>query len=352
MEKRFTIYDLAKSLGLSVSTASKALNGYPDINPETRRRVLEEAQRMGFEPNSAARSITTKRSYLIGIVYREDGEGLMHPHFAEILENFRKAMEEHGYQLMFIGDSTGNVQRTILQTCRYRSLDGVLVMAVDRQKPGVEEFLNSSVPMVLVDFEWPGRNSVLSDNQGGMEQVVDHLYELGHRDFLYLSAPRHSPAGEERLMGVTRALESHGIALPPSRIVEAESFDFKSGYQAVERALKNGTEFTAVITAYDRLAFGAIYCLREHGLRVPEDVSITGFDDLNSDQMFFWQLTTVEQQRSQIGAEAARVLLKSMLERKHKAERFRLPVRLVKRATCRSISVPSIQPQAEATLPA
>lgn len=333
-----TIYELAQHLGLSVSTTSKALNGYPDVNEETRKRVLRAAEELGYQPSIAAQSITTKRSYLVGVLYVENtGIGLMHPHFSEILEYFKQTIEQNGYQLMFISQSTGDVKRTLLQTCRYRSLDGLLIMAADRTHPEVVEILGSDIPAVLVDFAWPPRPSVISDNIGGIRMVADYLVSLGHREFVYLAGPIHQIAFELRKEGLIAGLLAHGISLPEERICASDGMDFQGGYEAMESMLPHLPAATAVIGAYDDMTIGALCCLRDHGIRVPEDVSITGFDNIINDQVDYWQLTTVEQPRAQIGTLAAEQLLANMQDKTCEGESVLLPVRLVERSSCRRI---------------
>lgn len=330
-----TIYELAEHLKLSVSTTSKAINGYPDVSDKTRRRVLKAAQSLGYEPSSAARSITTKKSFLIGVVSKEaNGEGLMHPHFSEILEFFKKDIERGGYQMMFTGQNTGGTRRTLMQICRYRSLDGLLIMAEDCTNPEVIEVLQSDIPVVLVDFEWPGRPSVLSDNAAGIKLVVDYLVGLGHRRFMYLAGPQTENAFAVRREAIIKALGVHGLDIPEDMIRPSAGNDFHSGYQAMEAMLPYVGQATVAVGAYDGLMVGARCCLRDHGIRVPEAFSLTGFDNIKSEQVDYWQLTTVEQPRAQIGALAAKILLHNMARRACKGESILLPVKLVERGSC------------------
>jgi len=333
-----TIYKLAKHLGLSVSTTSKALNGYPDVSPETRKRVLSAAEELGYHPSIAAQSITTKRSYLVGILYAENtGTGLMHPHFSEILEYFKQTIEQNGYQLLFISQNTGKTRRTLLQSCRLRALDGLLIMAADRTQAEVIEVLQSDIPAVLVDFAWPSRPSVMSDNVGGIRLVADYLVSLGHRKFVYLAGPVQQMAFGLRRDGLIAGLKNHGITLPEDRICASGGIDFQSGYEAMASMLPLLADTTAVVGAYDDMMIGALCCLRDHGVRVPDDVSATGFDNIINDQVDYWRLTTVEQPRSQIGTLAAEQLLANMRRKTCKGESVLLPVRLMKRGSCRAV---------------
>lgn len=333
-----TIYELAKHLKLSVSTTSKALNGYPDVNEKTRRRVIKAASELGYEPSIAAQSITTKRSYLVGVVYIENtGIGLMHPHFSEILEYFKQEIERSGYQLMFVGESTGTTRRTLLQMCRYRALDGLLIMAADRTHPEVIEVLKSDIPAVLVDFEWPPRPSVLSDNIAGIRMVVDYLFGLGHRRFIYLAGPTNQIAFELRQEGLFAALAAHGIAPEAVHLCESPGIDFQCGYDAMKAMLPHIGDATAVIGTYDGMMIGAMCCLRDENIRVPEDISLTGFDNIINDQVDYWQLTTVAQPRATIGTMAGQQLIKNMEEKTCEGESVLLPLRLIERGSCKRV---------------
>lgn len=332
-----TIYEFAKQVGLSVATVSKAFNNYPDVSERTKNRVLQEARNIGFEPNLAAQTLTTKRSYLIGVIYNEStGEGLTHPHFSEILEHFKRTMEQNGYQIMFLSTLPDDSNRSIVQKCRYRGLDGVLVMAGDPSSEEFTELWSSGIPTVLVDFEWERQSSALCDNRMGMELIAEYLTALGHREFMYLTNPRTHPSAVDRLPALREALSARGIALAEDRIIGGTGYSFDDGYNAIVSNLPLPSEVTAVITAYDRLAFGAMHALREHGYRIPDDISITGFDNLMSEQMEFWNLTTVEQPRSEIGREAARLMLARIAD-SDSTERLRLPLRLIERGSCRKV---------------
>ena len=333
-----TIYDLAKSLNLSVATTSKALNGYSDVSEKTRQRVLAAAKAMQFEPSFNARMLITKRSYLIGILYVDfENMGLSHPHFNEILEHFKREVEEAGYQIMFLGNKVGPKKRTLLGNCRYRGLDAVLIMAADYSHPQVAELLQSDVRCVLVDFGFEGRPSVLSDNHQGMDLLVGYLHRLGHTKMLHMAAPRGTPSGEERLEGFARALQARQLPFSMDQVVFAEGFGFQNGYAAMERLLSKGYDETALLCNCDALASGAMYCLARHGLHVPQDISVTGFDNVNEDQMSPWGLTTIAQPRAQIGSMAADMCISLIEGNAVPPVVTRLPVSLIVRSSCAPI---------------
>ncbi len=334
-----TIYDLAKSLGLSVASTSKALNGYPDVSEKTRQRVLAAAKAMQFEPSVNARMLVTKRSYLIGILYVDfENMGLSHPHFNEILEHFKREVEAAGYQIMFLGNKVGPKKRTLLENCRYRGLDAVLVMAADYTHPQVAELLNSNVHCVLVDFDYQGHPSVLSDNYQGMDLLVSYLQSLGHVRMMHMASPRGTPSGEERLNGFARALADRKLPFSMEQVVFAEGFGFRDGFAAMEKLLDRGLSGTALLCSCDALASGAMYCLAQHGVDVPRSLSVTGFDNVNEEQMSPWHLTTIAQQRAKIGSMAADLCISLIEGRETPPVTTRLPVSLVVRSTCAPVA--------------
>lgn len=339
MSRKFTIYDLARDLGLSVATTSKAFNDYSDISEKTRERVQRRAKELDFEPSMAAKSNTTKQSYLLGVMYSEISEGLMHPHFSEILEYFRQHIERYGYQLMLIGENDRTNRRTLLQTCKFRGVDGLLVMAYDRTNPELLEVLQSSLPVVLVDFEMPNCSSVVSDNIGGMEKLIDYCYQRGHRDFCYISADLSVQSAAERLTAARARLQHYGLSLPDSHVAFTQNHSFDAGYFAMEELLEKQVKATIVIAAYDLFAYGAISCLHTHQISIPNDMSVTGFDDLPTIRLLPYQLTTVRQERKQIGERAAEILLEQVQAGERKVINVRLDTPLIVRSSVLTLNV-------------
>ena len=332
-----TIYDLAKKLGLSVSTTSKALNGYSDVNPLTRERVLTAAKELGYEPSAAARSITTKRSYLIGVVFKDLGGGLMNPHFSEILEHFRQTVESLGYQIMFVSVN----DRTLLQNARWRGLDGVVVLSYDEDSEQLNELLSTAIPAVLTDFDHQNCASVFSDNRAGMEVIVDYLWGMGHRNYCYVSTPLNHTSGIERYDGVRDALACRGMKLEDFQVIHTAGHSHSAGYSAGEALLKNRHlglgQPVACIAASDPVAYGVCTFLKERGISVPGQVSVAGFDDLPLEETNYWQLTTLRQQRVRIGQEAGNLLIRQIREGTKDSLQIRLPVSLVERGSVRKL---------------
>ena len=169
--------DIARACGVSVATVSKALNGQPDIGEETRTRVCEAAQKMGYMTNSAARALKTNRTYHIGVLFVDERQsGLAHEYFSTMLESFKAEAEAHGYDITFINHNVGGKPTSYLQHCRYRGVDGVVIACVDFTDPRVRELAESDLPLVTVDHVFNNRLAVVSDNVQGMDTLVRYAY--------------------------------------------------------------------------------------------------------------------------------------------------------------------------------
>lgn len=168
-----TIKDVSARCGLSVSTVSKAFNNYADISSETRELVRRTAREIGYYPNAIARTLKTNRSYNLGVLYDDESHsGLTHAFFAAILESFKTESERRGYDLTFINHHMSQVGMTYLEHCRYRNVDGVFIACTDFSQPEVAALGESDIPCVAVDYEFPTKNAVMSENVHGMQLLT------------------------------------------------------------------------------------------------------------------------------------------------------------------------------------
>lgn len=311
-----TIRDIARELGVSITTVSRALNNYPDIKEDTRQRVVEHARRVGYRPSAAARTLVTNRSYLIGVFFRDHlNSGFMHPFFPEVLQGFKEAVGAKGYDLVFFANSEpGTDNMGYLRRCRERQVDGVVLMGLPRNDTGLLELVNSGFPLMLVDLDVMGPRTgyVCSDNKAGARQAMERLLSLGHRRIAHVSGHMDSLAGRDRFLGYKESLTEHGVPYDSSLVVDGD-YTQEGGYAATERLLDLRERPTAIFASGDMMAIGAIHAARNHGLRVPKDLSVIGFDDLDVCTVIRPPLTTIRQDRKAMGAAAADALT-SMLE--------------------------------------
>ncbi len=301
-----TIKDVARSCGLSISTVSKVFNGYPDISDATRRQVMETAQNIGYRPNALARALKTNRSYNLGVLCVDDNtSGLMHPFFAAVLNAFKKEAESRGYDITFINHNIGGMNMTYLEHCRYRNVDGVCLAVVDFYSPEVIELVNSDIPCVTIDHVFEKQTSIMSDNLNGVRMLVERAVSLGHRRIAYIHGQRNSLVTENRIIGFCRAMESHGLEVPEGYLAQGRYNDIESVRACLRQLMAREDRPTCVLLPDDAPYFGALDALRGMGLRVPEDISLAGYDGIGAVQMIHPRLTTVRQDSDAMGRQAA-----------------------------------------------
>ena len=212
--------DVAVECGVSIATVSKALNDHSDISEETRRKVKEAANRLGYYPNSAARALKTNRSYNIGVLLNN---GLAHEYFAEVLESFKNEAEKKGYDITFV--SNHSKKMTFYEHCLYRNFDGVLVACEDFSNPEIYEMVNGRLPVVTIDYIFNGSTSVNSNNVKGMSELVRYAYSRGHRKIAYIYGNVESEVTKERLAAFYKTMGELGVEVPDEYIKESTYLD-------------------------------------------------------------------------------------------------------------------------------
>ena len=305
-----TIKDVAKRCGMSISTVSKVFNGYPDISEETRQQVMRLARDMGYQPNALARALKTNRSYNLGVLFVDDNtSGLMHPFFAAMLNAFKSEAEAKGYDITFINHKIGASDMTFLEHCRYRNVDGVCLACVDFYSAEVAELVNSDIPTATVDHVFNNRPCVASDNVSGIRMLVNYAASLGHRRIAYIHGQRNSSVTETRITGFYREMQAHGLAVPEGYVVEGRYDDIMCTRRLMLALLDRVDPPTCILLPDDASYFGALDTIRERGLRVPEDISVAGYDGIRSVRVVRPRLTTIQQNSDAMGRQAALKLI-------------------------------------------
>jgi LacI family transcriptional regulator len=308
------IKDIAAKCGLSVSTISKALNGYTDISRETKQKVIKAAEECGYLPNSMARALKTNRTHNIGVLFADDAHsGLRQEYFAAVLDAFKVEAEKSSYDITFISHNVDMNTRpiTYLEHCKYRNFDGVCIACVNFLKPEVLELINSSIPVVTIDHVFNGHTSINSANVAGMSELVRYIYSMGHRRIAYVHGKK-STVTEQRLTSFCHTMKELGCSLPPEYLVLSAYHDISSTKAAVNRLLDLPERPTCIIMPDDYSALGGIEAIESAGLRIPEDISIAGYDGIPLSQMLRPKLTTIQQDTERMGTEAARRLIEQI----------------------------------------
>lgn len=301
--------DIARTCGVSVATVSKALNGQQDIGEPTRRRVLEAAKEMGYTANLAARVLKTNRTYNLGIFFVDlQNSGFMHEYFASTLNSFRYEAERCGYDITFINSNLGGQKASYLQHALYRQVEGVAIICADFFDPMVQELVNSDVPVVTLDHAFNNRMAVLSDNMNGVESLVRFAYEKGHRRIAYVHGNR-TAVTERRLTGFYRACDELGLRLPEEYVVCSEYHEPVSCREAAKKLLALPERPSCILFPDDYACIGGINAIREAGLRIPEDISVMGYDGIDLSRAVSPRLTTWAQNTDELGRTAAAMLI-------------------------------------------
>ena len=300
--------EIAQRCGVSVATVSKALNGRHDIGEEMREKICRVADEMGYTTNSAARALKTNRTYNVGVLFVDErNSGLSHEYFSAMLESIKAEAESHGYDITFINKNIGRRQATYLQHCLYRGVDGVIVACVDFTDPQVLELIASDLPVVTIDHIFNNRLAVVSDNVVGMETLVNHVWEMGHRRIAYIHGER-TTVTENRLTGFYRACEELGLEIPDCYVRECVYHDPDCCARVTRELLELPDRPTCILFPDDYSYIGGLNVLNEAGLKVPEDISAVGYDGIHLAKVL--KLTTYSQDTKALGSLAASQLIR------------------------------------------
>ncbi len=298
--------DVARKAGVSYQTVSRVVNQHASVAPATRARVLEAIRELEYLPNGAARNLVTRRSRTVGIV----SFGTTYYGPSQMLANIEFSFRERAYGLTLatLTELGFDDLQSAVRELRSRSVDGIVMIApiLRVDVDGIRR-LCGKVPFVMVDIALGGRlPSVLIDQRYGGMLAARHLLELGHREIAEITGPLDWSGAELRHDGALAVLGEAGLAPVMSA---AGDWSAASGYRAAARLLESGARFTALLASNDQMALGAMRALRERGLRIPEDVSVVGFDDVPESAYFEPPLTTVRQDFASLGRASAAYLI-------------------------------------------
>ena len=259
----------------------------------------------------------------------------MHPFFAAVLNAFKAEAERQGYDITFINHNIGTMEMTYLEHCRYRNVDGVCLacVCVDFFSKEVAELASSTIPCVTIDHLFEGCPSIISDNLNGIHLLVDRAAALGHTRIAYIHGQRNSLVTENRIKGFYRAMAYHGLAVPEAYVRQGRYDDAEDIRGHVQALLDLPERPTCILLPDDASYFGALEALREKGLRVPEDISLAGYDGVRSIQVVRPRLTTVRQDSAAMGREAAKRLINRILHPTEPCDPVLIPSELMEGET-------------------
>jgi LacI family transcriptional regulator len=306
--QRITLRDVARRVGVHPSTVSRVLNPVTRnmVTPEIAQRVTEAAQSLGYRPNPFAYSLKTNRSRLVGVLVPD----LVNPIFPPILRGIEAVLEAAGYTAIVANtDNQEDRERVILERMGERQVDGLILATAHRADARAQD---PGLPLVFINRTVDDRPvyAVVNEDKAGIRLAVEHLASRGHRRIAHIAGPQSISTGFRRREGFEEVLREAGLPVEPRWIVPAAAYTEVEGQKALAPLLNGGPPpFTGIVAANDLLALGCYDALQECGLRCPEDVSVTGFNDMPMADKLRPPLTTVRIPHYEIGAEAARLLL-------------------------------------------
>ena len=325
-----TIHDVAARAGVSVATVSRVLNGKELVREETSRQVRAAAESLRYVPNVAARSLSIRRSQTIGIVLPDvHGE-----FFSEVIRGIDLAARAEGYHILVSGSHSDPVQMLEVVDAMRGRVDGLVVMAPDVTLAPLEELRARDMPVVLLNSSGPNRDAITIDNYGGARAMMRHLHGLGHSRIAFVRGPQHNADARERLRGYRHAMR--GLAATSLRALECSGdFTEESGFAAGRRMAASKPRPTAVFAANDSMAVGVLASLAAAGIKVPEAMSVVGFDDIPIARYVTPPLTTMRVDIAEVGRRAFALLLDAVNEPiAHITRHDRVATTLVVRGSC------------------
>jgi LacI family transcriptional regulator len=339
--KAITLKDVARKAGVHISTASRALNESTrsEVSSETADRVIAAAELLGYQPHPFARGLRTNRTQSVGIVVPD----LVSPFTPPILAGAQHVLSEVGYSLLIGSDDESSPHaKSAVDTFLDRRVDGLIVANARLDFTPPEVLLGHDVPTVLVgrSMERESLPAIVGDDRAALALIVDHLVGLAHARIAHVAGPLEISTGLFRRDGFLDAIEQAGLDTSECRVFEAGSFRSHDGHAACARLLDSDGAFTAIVAANDLLALGCIDAIRERGLDVPGDISVTGYDDIALVDRLDPALTTISVPYEKMGSMAGRLLLDLMANHDRILETSYEPIRLAPSLVVRSSSGP------------
>ncbi|PAB59689.1 LacI family DNA-binding transcriptional regulator [Anaeromicrobium sediminis] len=337
--KALNIKDIAKLAGVGVSTVSRVLNDHPDVKAATREKVLKVIDEVNYIPNNSARNLKRSNSKNIGVLVK----GIYNPFFAELVNSIEKRIDEEGYSMIlhYNDDVTSDLEGAI-QLIKEKKLQGLICLGGDFNDLKEDNLVELNTPLVLSsinindDVDKEKFSSVIIENEKSSYDAVEYLCKLGHEHIgIITTGEGDTNVGQLRHKGYKRALREYDID-PKDDLVEFGDYSFKSGFEAMNKLLDRNENITAVFAISDIMAIGAAKAILSRGYKIPEDISIIGFDGLEFGEYFHPSITTVKQPREEMGEKSIEILM-NLIKGKKEQEHIVLKTELLERESCKKV---------------
>lgn len=330
---RITLADIARKAGVSKMTVSRVISGKGQIASDTRIRVMRIIDEMGYHPNLIARSLASRHSMILGVIIPWKERLLLDNYFAQVLSGIMDSARNHHYRILLcpveIGRDDG---KKYLNIARTRLLDGMILVQTKSDDPNIDVLADSGFPFILVNQRPLSKHCsyVDSENVKGAQTAVRYLYGLGHREIACVAGSMDESNGRDRLQGYRQTMKELGLSPDEEWIIHGD-FEQETAYSKSVRLFRGRRRPTAVFCSDDFMAIGVMRRILESGLRVPGDVAVVGFDDIEAASYVQPSLTTIRQPMAGLGKASVDILL-DLIDGRRKAPVHRLlPTELVKR---------------------
>lgn len=309
-----TIKDIAKEANVSIATVSRVINGKTEgVGEETRARVEEIIRRQKYHPNRIARGLVTRRTNILALLL----PNIDNPFFSSLARGIEDVANKNGYNVILCNSDNNNTkEKDYIRVLKESKVDGIIFTSVTtKSSSNIDMLMKHGIPFVLLDRSFSNVDVPLiyTDGEEGMYQVVHHLTEYKHREIAYISGPEGNSAATQRRVGYERALKEAGISVD-EKLIRVGNYTIESGEKHVADLLAKGIPFTAVACANDLMAIGVLRELKKRGIKVPEEISVTGYDDSYVAELVSPKLTTVSQPVYQMGCAAAEMIIRKIEE--------------------------------------
>jgi LacI family transcriptional regulator len=347
--RRVTLKHVAQAVGVNVSTVSRALDpsATHGVSPDLAEEIRKASRRLGYKPNAAAYTLKTNRTRTIGVVVPD----LSDPVFPPIIRGIEDGLGLHDYvSIVANTDNDARREERVLETLNARGVDAFILATMKRHDTRIAQRTEGKPVVTIVrKVDDAELSSVVHDEDEGIRRLMTHLVSLGHKDIAHIGGPQDVSTGFMRYSAYERCRKLLNVSRGGALTVFARTFSEEEGERCAEELLASGHAFTAVVCGNDKLAIGALATFQRRGLRCPDDVSVTGFNDIPLVDRLQPPLTTVRVQHHKLGFEAALMAVEALRlpEKARKAGHLVLPVELVVRASTRAV-----RPEADRKIPA
>lgn len=324
-----TIKDIARKAGVSHTTVSRSLNGNSSIPERTAATIRDLAMEMGYLPSAAARGLKTNRSQVLGVIVSR----IDNPYFGDIVQGIEDTLKNTGYSIFVASTNFDQShEKEIIQAFGEHRVDGVILGSISFNKSHTELLSSYKIPVVVINNQSPRDNqlSIAHDDVFGARQLTRHLLDLGHRGICYIGNSRARRINRDRARGFELEMKEAGLSITEDAIINVEGSEIEDGVLGMQRVLANPQLPTAVFCFNDLMAIGALKVLQERSIRVPEQISIAGFDNISYSAYTIPSLTTFNQPKRLIGAEAAKMLLELITQAQNGNGHHKPPIRLIR----------------------